>query len=235
MGQIYLIRHGQASFGGANYDQLSELGVKQAGMLGDWFAQCSQGFHRIVTGSMQRHQQTADACLARLPAALLVGAERSVDAGFNEYDHHEVLIRYRPEFDDRVAFRRFFAETQNARYVFQDIFQAAMARWMHGGHDAEYSEPWPEFRGRCLAAFERLISSSGQSQSIAVFTSGGTIATLCQHFLGLEDRQVAELNWTLVNGAVTKLLYRPGKVTLSYLNNYSHLEWFGQAETITYR
>jgi broad specificity phosphatase PhoE len=30
MGQIYLVRHGQASFGSANYDQLSELGHEQA-------------------------------------------------------------------------------------------------------------------------------------------------------------------------------------------------------------
>ncbi|WP_019140295.1 histidine phosphatase family protein [Noviherbaspirillum massiliense] len=235
MGQIYLIRHGQASFGSANYDQLSDLGQEQARLLGEWFANCKQEFHRVVVGGMQRHRQTAEACLAGLAHAAPANSEWVTDPGFNEYDHHEVLVRYRPEFDDPVAARRFFVETKNPRQAFQEIFQAAMARWMSGEHDADYSEPWPHFRQRCVAALERLVSSPGQSQSIAVFTSGGTIATLCQHLLGLQDRQVADLNWMLVNSAVTKLLYRPGRVTLSYLNNYSHLEWLGQPHTITYR
>ena len=34
MAQIYLVRHGQASFGSSNYDQLSELGFEQARLLG---------------------------------------------------------------------------------------------------------------------------------------------------------------------------------------------------------
>lgn len=235
MGQIYLVRHGQASFGSANYDQLSDLGREQARLLGEWFANCQQKFHRVVTGDMERHRQTAHACIAVLPKALRVEMDWQTDAGFNEYDHHEVLIRYRPEFDDPAEVRRFFAETDKARYVFQEIFAAAMARWMSGEHDGDYREPWSAFRSRCIAALQRLIESAGQSQSIAVFTSGGTIATLCQHALALQDKQVATLNWTLVNCAVTKFLYRPGALTLSYLNNYAHLEWLGQPEAITYR
>ena len=34
MGTIYLIRHGQASFDSADYDQLSDLGQLQAAQLG---------------------------------------------------------------------------------------------------------------------------------------------------------------------------------------------------------
>ena len=34
MTTIYLIRHGQASFGAANYDQLSNKGEQQATLLG---------------------------------------------------------------------------------------------------------------------------------------------------------------------------------------------------------
>ena len=110
-----------------------------------------------------------------------------------------------------------------------------MARWMSGAHDGDYREPWPVFRARCVAALQRITEGAGKSQTIAVFTSGGTIATICQHVLGLQDRQVAELNWSLVNCAVTRLLFRPGVVTLSYLNNYAHLEWLGQPESVTYR
>ena len=38
MGTLYLVRHGQASFGAADYDQLSELGRRQSVRLGEYFA-----------------------------------------------------------------------------------------------------------------------------------------------------------------------------------------------------
>lgn len=240
MGQILLVRHGQASFGSANYDQLSELGMEQARVLGEWFAKSKQQFHRVVTGDLRRHRQTADACIGRMPELKLAAADWHTDPGFNEYDHHDIMVRYRPDFKDPAEVKRFLASSPKAKYAFQEIFEAAMARWMDGQHDAEYRESWPAFRARCVGALQRVIDSADKSQSIVVFTSGGTIATLCQHVLGLKDRQVPELNWSLVNGAVTKLLYRsggdrPARVTLSYLNNYAHLEWLGQSHTITYR
>jgi broad specificity phosphatase PhoE len=235
MGQIYLVRHGQASFGSANYDQLSELGFEQARLLGEWFANSHQKFSRIVTGDLKRHRQTADACIAMLPKSNRVDTDWHTDPDFNEYDHHEVLVRHRPAFEDPEEVKRFLASSPKAKYAFQEIFQASMARWMSGQHDAEYCESWPVFQRRCVSALQRLAEGADKSQNIIVFTSGGTISTICQHVLGLGDRQTAELNWTLVNCAVTKLLYQPGRVTLSYMNNYAHLEWLGQPHSITYR
>ena len=43
MGTLYLVRHGQASFGADDYDQLSELGHKQSVRLGEYFAH--KGIH----------------------------------------------------------------------------------------------------------------------------------------------------------------------------------------------
>ncbi len=93
MGQIYLVRHGQASFGKENYDQLSDLGMEQGRLLGKWFADCGVQFDQVVTGDMERHRQTAEACLAQLPQAYPASGWVT-DAGFNEYDHREVLQRH---------------------------------------------------------------------------------------------------------------------------------------------
>ena len=235
MGQIYLVRHGQASFGAADYDQLSVLGTEQGRLLGEWFANGGKQFDRVVTGGMVRHRQTADACIGALPKKMRCDLDWQSDVGFNEYDHEEVLVRHRPDFAEAEAVKRFLAETDNAKRVFQQIFQDAMARWMSGEHDADYSESWPVFRARCVAALERVLAAAQPSQNIIIFTSGGTISTLCQHVLGMPDKKVAELNWTLVNSAVTKLFYQPGVVNLSYLNNYAHLEWLGEKHAVTYR
>jgi len=237
MGQIYLVRHGQASFGSADYDRLSPLGVEQARMLGQWLAQRSERFDRVVTGGMLRHRQTAEACVEALPQDMRAQGDWLADAGFNEYDHHEVMVRHHPAFGDPEEVKNFLRETPNGKRAFQEIFEQAMLRWMSGAHDADYAESWPQFRERVVNALQRVVASAGASQNIIVFTSGGPIATMCQHLLGLPDSGAAELSWSLVNCAVTKLFYRAGpsnpRLVLSYLNSYAHFET--QAGFITYR
>jgi broad specificity phosphatase PhoE len=234
MGQILLVRHGQASFGSANYDQLSELGYEQARLLGQWYANSRQTFHKVVTGGMARHRQTADTCLAELPKPLLADTEWLTDEDFAEFNHQEVLLRHCPEYADAAAFKALLANHVEPSRALEQLFHAAMQRWMGVWHDSDYTETWPDFRRRCVRALERL-DTEERDQSTIVFTSGGVIATLMQHLLGLQDYQVMEMSWTLANCSVTKLRQRPGQFTLGYLNNYAHLEWLGQQGSVTYR
>src|ERR1019366_2043739 len=83
MAAIYLIRHSQASFGSSDYDQLSEIGLQQARVLGASLALRRPRVRRAVCGTMRRHQQTAGGCLE----AMSRPAEWEVDAGWDEYDH----------------------------------------------------------------------------------------------------------------------------------------------------
>jgi broad specificity phosphatase PhoE len=241
MGQIYLVRHGQASFGAADYDQLSDTGVEQSRLLGEWFAGCGQRFGQAVAGSLKRHRQTAEACLGAMPPDQRPG-ELHTDAGFDEYDHREVLARHLPQGGDPLAAKdQLGGDDGNPRKAFQKLFAQAMERWMGGRHDADYRESWPAFRARCAAALMRVVQQAGASQSVVVFTSGGPIAAICQELLGMPDRRAADLNFSIVNSAVTRLLYSggrdgaPPRVSLSYLNNFAHLERHGQAQAITYR
>lgn len=247
MAQIYLVRHGQASFGSENYDQLSALGSEQAKHLGRWWAARDLSVARVVTGTLQRHLQTARACMAELHGtteAQLSQDSWQSDPGFNEYHHHEVLARHVPLFDDPAEVKRFLLTTPNGKHAFQEIFAAAIARWMSGRFDHEYCEAWQTFRQRCIAALERQILQASAPQSeknIVIFTSGGTISAICQHLLDFPDARFAELNWSLVNSAVTRLHLqpadeegKPARLALAYLNNFSHLEQSNQPEQITY-
>jgi broad specificity phosphatase PhoE len=234
MGQIYLVRSGQASFGSANYDQLSALGYEQARLLGKSLAEGGQPLNRMITGGMARHHQTADACLAQLARAQTEGAECLTDAGFAEFDHHEVMLRHCPEFAHPATFQALLARSAEPQRAAEQIFRAAMQRWMTGWHDDQYTEAWPDFRRRVVSALERLDQPDSKRTTI-VFTSSGVIATLIQHVLGFQDYQVMEMTWKLANCAVTRLLHRPGEFGLGYLNNYSHLARPGQAGAVTYR
>ena len=64
MGSIYLIRHGQASFGADDYDVLSPTGIRQAEILGDHLLNLGVRFDRVLSGGLRRQQHTARAYLA---------------------------------------------------------------------------------------------------------------------------------------------------------------------------
>ena len=55
MSELYLVRHGQASFGADNYDKLSPLGHKQSYVLGQYFKNKKIAFDRIITGDLVMH------------------------------------------------------------------------------------------------------------------------------------------------------------------------------------
>lgn len=233
MGAIYLVRHGQASFGAADYDQLSPLGEEQARLLGSWLSHCGRTMPAIVTGTLKRHRQSAAACSAACIAP--PPADWCEDRGFDEFDHHEVLVRHRPEFADPLALNGYLATTPEPRRAFQQLFAAAIARWTGGRHDADYGESFADFRQRVVAALARLTETYQERPEVWVFTSGGAISVIVQELLAIPDRRVFDLNWTLVNGGVTKLLHQPGRIGVSYVNSQAHLERQQQPELITYR
>ena len=162
MGVIYLVRHGQASFGDDDYDQLSPLGQEQARHLGEWINDCGLSVAAIATGTQKRHRQSAAACstLCYAPAE----ENWQEDAGFNEFDHHEVLVRHRPEFAAPQALKQFLAQAGNPRRAFQQIFSQAVSRWISGRHDTEYAESFASFRERVTTALNRLIEEADRGR-----------------------------------------------------------------------
>jgi len=232
MGQVYLVRHGQASFGSRDYDRLSPLGEEQSRMLGHWFATADLSFDRVVTGGLRRHVQTAEAFLAARPDPAL---PLSQDSGFDEFDFLDVLRCYRPDLASHDSIRGFLAAGDNPRRAFQTVFDAAVARWAGGGHDGEYRESWGAFRDRCVTAFRRQVETAPKSGGTIIFTSGGPIAAICQHLLGLSDTATVGLNNILVNSGVTRIVHDRDRASLLTLNTFAHLEATGDKSKITNR
>ena len=59
MGTLYLVRHGQASFGAEDYDQLSALGHRQCVALGQYWRERGMRFDAVLTGSLKRLRTVA--------------------------------------------------------------------------------------------------------------------------------------------------------------------------------
>lgn len=234
MGRIYLVRHGQASLLGDDYDNLSETGYEQSRVLGKWLACRQLSFQHVVTGSLRRHEQTAQACLSFLPDA---SPDRVADADLDEFHHEDMVSAQGGEYADRAALQERMRQSSNPRREFQRVFSAAFARWVGGEYEDEYRLSWRAFRARNVAAVERIAARCGSGENALVFTSGGPIAAIVQHLTGIPDSHVEKVHTPLLNAGVTQLMCSPGRLSLSYLNSVGHLEALGPAgeHLITYR
>jgi broad specificity phosphatase PhoE len=230
MSAVYLIRHGQASFGAADYDRLSERGELQARVLGGALSHLSPRIGALVSGDMLRHRQTAQGCLQ----AMGHSAQWQVDAGWNEFDHVSVVTALRPDYADPEVLRAELMAQPDPHRAFQTMFEQAVVRWVSGEHDDDYAETWQAFRARGKAALARLLEALPQGSDALVFTSGGPIAALAQQLLHIPDSDGFRLNWGLVNCGVTKLVRGRDGVRLSTLNGHAHFEG-EHAALVTYR
>jgi broad specificity phosphatase PhoE len=80
MGEIILVRHGQANSTAtdeSSYDRLSDLGRRQGAWLGEWLAAQGEGFDLVLSGSLNRHLGTAEA----------MGHRPEIDPRLNEMDY----------------------------------------------------------------------------------------------------------------------------------------------------
>jgi len=222
MGAIYLLRHGQASFGSENYDQLSPLGQQQARILGGALQQRGVTPDVQLSGTMQRHRETAEGALQAWPDAASVQLQQH--AGINEFDHENVIAVAEPRYADKLAMMTDMAAATDPRRAFQTFFRDAVARWVGGNHDAEYTEPWSVFKLRVVAALDDIVRQTPAKGSTLVFTSGGVISVVCAHLLGLSDMQAFTINWTLANAGITKLQAGKEGLHLISVNEHAHLE-----------
>jgi hypothetical protein len=92
MGTLYLVRHGQASFGEDDYDKLSELGHRQSRRLGEYFAAKGLHFDAVVTGTLRRHTETFQG----IAQGMGLKADVLQWPGLNEYDSEAVISAVYP-------------------------------------------------------------------------------------------------------------------------------------------
>lgn len=204
MGAIHLIRHGQASFGSDDYDQLSELGTRQGSWLG--LAWEASGFVPTwsVAGSMKRHAQTAVAAIDAVDGDLY-----DVDAGWDEYDHLA------------LAGASSAADRPTDSKVFQQQLDTALGAWVSGAPSSV--ETFAAFEQRVLRALDAAVARAGSGQRVAVFTSGGPIGLVASHLLAGDASLFITLNRVVVNASVTTLIVGAGGPRLLTFNEHGHV------------
>lgn len=232
MATIYLIRHGQASFGQENYDQLSELGEQQAVRLGQNLAQRLPHFDQIHLGAMLRHRQTAQGCLLAKGESWQQD-QWHVNADWNEYDHRDILAQMGEQFTSAASTQAWVKNQASPKAAFEQLFNDAMQRWMSGDYH-DYVESWQDYFDRVQAGLQDVIEQSRDAENVAVFTSGGPISLICQQLLGIPSDNLMRLNWTLVNAGISKIVAGKNRTFCASLNEHTAFEGEHQ-HMVTYR
>ena len=222
MTTIYLVRHGQASFGAESYDKLSPNGELQAKVLGDYFKAILKETPYVVAGSMQRHQQTAHLALAEsFPESTVI-----TNAAWNEFNHQQVFAQYEPRFNQPHLLKQDVEKELNPRAYLSKIFEGAIGRWTGGEFHHEYDESWPEFKDRVEIALQNLCDELAKTKPryAVVFTSGGVISVAAGKMLQLSPDKTFALNWAIANGSFTTLRLVGNEPQLLSLNEHHFIK-----------
>ena len=227
MGQLLLVRHGQASFGADDYDVLSEIGWEQSRLLGRWLAERGVSPDAMVRGDMRRHRETVE--------GMLTGggwsAATEVDSGWNEFDHLGVVASY-PDLPTAAP------GVELDRREFQRYFELATARWTSGDFDADYPEAYGAFVARVRSALTRAGEAAGPGGTVVVVSSGGPIAAACATLVDPTCADATELarlwsrfNTVTVNSSVTRVVVGSTGPRMLTFNEHSHIS----GDHLTYR
>jgi broad specificity phosphatase PhoE len=243
MTEIHLIRHGQASFGAAHYDALSDHGRAQARWLGAHYAGLGIRPARVIAGTLSRQIDTAAEIRAGFDGAM--GAESGTESGagsgggsgaesgggsWPELETHPGLDEYdadlmaanwwgeraRPSTDDRKGHFREFVK--------------ALAAWQKG--EIEGAETWDSFAARILAAIEVAARPPGDADRnpgpvpgpVFVCTSGGVIGEVLRRILDAPPASWIRVHMQVRNAGYSRLIAGRTGLSMASFNETPHLD-----------
>ncbi|MEK9804124.1 MAG: histidine phosphatase family protein [Curvibacter sp.] len=221
MGTLYLVRHGQASFGAADYDQLSELGGRQSERLGQYWRERGLRFDAVYTGTLRRHAQT----WAGIAAGAGYDQQAIALTGLNEYDSEAVIAAIHPQALQKPDTPELY------RHHFR-LLRDGLRQWMNGVVSPRGMPSYADFLAGVTDALEQVRSK--HEGNVLIVSSGGPIATAVGHVLGTTPETTIELNLRIRNSALTQFDYNPKRHSLISFNTLPHLDHPDLTDWVTY-
>lgn len=204
MPAIYLLRHGQASFGTDDYDVLSDLGRLQADVAGHELARRRLRSPVVVSGSLRRQRDTA-----AIASAALGVVPSGIDPRFDEFDAHGAV-------DAHLG--RVGATDGMTSAEFQQHLDVVMADWMDSG-DAR----WRAFDDGAYAALADLAAGLPKGSDAVVATSAGVTAVIAARLLGADAQGMIAMNRVSVNASITTVVAGSRGLSLVSFNDHAHV------------
>ncbi|SMX23322.1 histidine phosphatase family protein [Boseongicola aestuarii] len=202
MGEIVLVRHGQANSAATtedDYDRLSALGVRQSEWLGEWMRDHSYAFDHVLSGTLVRHRQTVGA----------MGWTADEDARLNEIDYFRLT--------DQM--HTVLGEPMPTPETFSDHMPKVFAAWKQA--EIEGQETYENFEARVADLLEE---ASVPGRRLLCVTSGGVIGMVLRHILDLDIVRMSHVMLPIWNTSIHRLTVRDGAAFLAGFNAIPHLD-----------
>lgn len=248
MGNLLVVRHGQASLEPGAGGKLSATGRAQARLLGEHWARQQRELHAVFSGPQPRHRETAELAGKAMQDAGRPWPEVVILEELDEYPAEEILARALPaliESDEQVRTLQGkvgqVSGPPERTKDFQRLFEAVMHRWVRGELPLpdQDIETWEEFSARVGRGLDQILdqtsdgtSRNRRNQQVAAFTSGGPVSVAMQRALGLVPETTLQMAWMVRNASFTEFLFSHNRFTLSRFNAFSHLD---EPALLTYR
>ncbi len=215
MGEIILVRHGQANSHATDedgYDRLSDLGHQQARWTGEWLRANEDSFDQVLMGTLRRHRETAQG-IGDLGAAV------EEDARLNELDYFNLA--------------RAHAETTGKAMSTPEDFPNHIRDVMEAWHraDIQGNESFASFESRVA---EVLALATQPGRRILCVTSGGVIGMMIRHMLDLDPARMASILVPIRNTSIHRVLVMPQGNVFAGFNATPHLDMPDRLHARTY-
>ena len=207
MPKIIFVRHGQAQFGHANYDMLSDVGHEQAVALGKaLFAQGITIDHWIC-GNMVRHDETLKGISKGIGTQV---KDQIITPDLNEYDFTGLL-------DARFAGGEAPVGLHTDRKTHFRVLRETIAKWQND-EIVNPPESWAMFETRLKRAQQTILELEGGT--ILVVSSGGAISKIVADVLGIAHAKQVDLQLQIKNASMSTFIHsrRTGGFFLNAFN-----------------
>ena len=221
MGTLYLVRHGQASFGADDYDVLSPLGMQQATRLGEYFKAKGITFDAALTGTLQRQISTFKGICQGLGQPI----EPLQWPGLNEYDSHAVIATVHNGKLEKPT------TPEQYRHHFR-LLNDGLRQCMNSAVSPQGMPSYNDFVLGVTSALDHVRKT--HDGNVLLVSSGGPISTAVGHILGCSPEATIELNLRIRNASVTEFAFTPKRHMLMTYNTLPHLDAPEYAEWVTY-
>ncbi|MFN3662084.1 histidine phosphatase family protein [Yoonia sp.] len=213
MGEIILVRHGQANSAAKDedsYDKLSDLGHQQARWLGDYLRDREGPFDKVISGSLRRHRETA---------AGIGYADPVIDPRLNEMDY--------------FTLGRALQDVHGVPIPGPDEFAAHVPQVMQAWHRAEIMgvETFASFETRVTGV---LAEAARPGVRVLCVTSGGVIGMIIRHLLNLDPMRMAHILLPIMNSSVHRVQVIPQGPILASFNAVPHLDMPDRVHAVTH-
>ena len=222
MSILHLIRHGQASFGADDYDNLSPKGIEQSVALGEALSQKKSKFDHVIVGPHRRHIQTFEGIKKGYKFADL--PDPVIDERFAENQLMEIAQHFIPQIlnSNKTTNEIFHEVPKEERHdKFLKLFHIVAKKWMNEELDlSEHNfEGFSVFRARIANTLKTIQDEMTDKPDIMVVTSGGAISGFYAEATNCSQEEIMKLNFGLKNVSISEFVVTTERFTLKAFNS----------------